>query len=98
MRPRGQREMRFFARTAVALGLLFASTTPVAIQSIGTATAGMIDPVVTAAFTPAAPVSDQINRDGKGDFITTTEVRQAGLSLLGLAPIVTESSVFVTER
>jgi spore germination cell wall hydrolase CwlJ-like protein len=39
VRPRGQGELRFFARAALAFGLIAASTTPVAIQSLSPAVA-----------------------------------------------------------
>jgi spore germination cell wall hydrolase CwlJ-like protein len=63
-RPRGERELTWLARLAVAAGYFLLSTTPIAIQSHSLAAAidadVVIDPMVTAALPPSfapAPVA-----------------------------------------
>lgn len=89
-RPRGQTELRFFARTAVALGLFFLSTTPIALTG-GAMTADVgpgVDPIVTAGI---APPTEQIDRTGKGDFVLAALAPR----VVGVQPRLTAADVFI---
>ncbi len=90
-RPRGQTELRFFARTAAALGLFFLSTTPMGLPGAAlTADAGPgIDPLVTAAI--ATPDAERIDRSGKGG----SQVAAIGPRVLGMVPRLTADDVFI---
>jgi spore germination cell wall hydrolase CwlJ-like protein len=90
-RPRGQTELRFFARTAAALALFFVSTTPIALPGAAlTVDAGTgIDPIVTAGL--SIPASEQIDRTGKGDFALAALAPR----VLGVQPRLSADDVFV---
>lgn len=64
-RPRGQGELRLFARTAAAVGLFLLSTTPVSVAIQASAMAEA--PVETPAVTIAVGQPEAINRAGKSD-------------------------------